>query len=455
MADWFGDVSFWQWALLVVFGIVFLVIGPLAKTPSQFFSALSAKGKQPNMAMLTSSLVISWIFAKSITNSANLSLEFGFVGGIAYAVYYLSFLVAGLVIYKLRVSGGFTSIHDFLRSKFGRIAVIIFSLLIAFRLFNEVWSNSMVIGSYFGGIGSGPYYASILIFTVLTLAYTLRGGLRSSLLTDAIQMALFGVLLFVLFSFILPSNTHTASEYIYSGEWTMATGLNLLFVAVIQSFSYPFHDPVLTDRGFISPPKLTLKSYVLAAVVGFVCIAAFSLIGVFAKLEGLEGSAPVEVSKMLGTGAMLAMNLIMITSAASTLDSAFSSFSKLMVVDILPDKVPTVSKGRWMMVLLVVVGTLPVFTNPEVLSATTVSGTMVLGLAPIFLLWFIPAPPISFHLSIGFGIVVGACLALGIVPEYIWLTTGRYADLFAANVWGTIGCFILYLAPILFSKRSA
>ena len=49
-------------------------------------------------------------------------------------------------------------------------------------------------GSYFGEVGSAQFYWSIVIFTALTLAYVLKGGLRSSLLTDAIQMLLFGLL---------------------------------------------------------------------------------------------------------------------------------------------------------------------------------------------------------------------------------------------------------------------
>jgi len=34
----------------------------------------------------------------------------------------------------------------------------------------------MVIGSYFGDIGSSAYYWSILVLYVLTLAYVIKGG---------------------------------------------------------------------------------------------------------------------------------------------------------------------------------------------------------------------------------------------------------------------------------------
>jgi len=441
-----------QWALLILFGLLFFLIAPYSKTVDQFFAAQTNEGKQPGVWILTASLVISWIFAKSITNAANLGLEFGMVGGVAYSVYYVSFLVGGYIIYQLRVNGNFSSIHQFLQTRFGHSAVVVFSILIGLRLFNEVWSNTMVIGSYFGEPGESSYFLSVLLVTFLTLAYTIKGGLRSSLLTDAIQLIFFGMMLLILLSLIIPDKEVTTYQMISSGTWTMSTGLNLMLAALLQCLSYPFHDPVLTDRGFISTPKITLKSFIYAAFIGALCIILFSFVGVYAAQKGLIGQAPVEVAKLLGTVGMLAMNFIMITSAASTLDSTFSSFSKLVVIDLGQEKIKTVRNGRLMMVLIVILGTIPIFFNPEILSATTVSGTMVMGLAPVFILWKIKAPNISFQLSVWFGIFVGLIMAFGLFPEVLVFTSGRYSTLLWANIWGLIICFLLYFLPTLLNN---
>lgn len=444
------DIYSTQWMLILGSGILFFLVTPFSKTASEFFAATTTEGKQPGVMMLTASLVISWIFAKSITVAADLGLAYGIVGGVAYGVYYFSFIVAGIVIYQMRTQGGFKSIHDFLQSKFGRKAVVIFSVLIAFRLFNEVWSNTMVIGSYFGEAGSFDYYISILIFTILTLGYTLKGGLRSSLLTDAIQMILFGLLLFFILGIILPKEGNGSfQKIITSGSWTMSSGLNLFFVALLQIFSYPFHDSVMTDRGFISPPKVTLKSFLWASLIGFICIVAFSFVGVFAHFQGLSNPATVEVSKAIGGTLMLAMNFIMITSAASTMDSTFSSFSKLVVIDLGKKEFATVKKGRIVMILLTIIGTLPIFANPEILSATTVSGTMVMGLAPVFILWKVKAPSSSFFLSVGCGVLIGVILVLGQFPHALIFTEGKYNAMLAANIFGIILCFVLFYIPII------
>ncbi|MGR3810973.1 sodium:solute symporter family transporter [Jiulongibacter sp. NS-SX5] len=442
-----------QWLFMILLSLGLFLLSPNARKANDFFKG-SKNEQQPGFWILTSSLVISWLFAKSITISADLGQAFGLVGGVAYAGYYGSFIVAGLVIYQLRTKGGFSSIHHYLREKFGAGAVLIFTLLIAFRLFNEIWSNSMVIGSYFGETGSSGYYWAVVVFTALTLLYTMKGGMRSSLLTDLIQMLLFAVLITVILGYIFPNVEGGLSTLAGTGTWSLDQGVNLLLVAFLQCLSYPFHDPVMTDRGFISKPKRTLKAFILAGFVGALCIVLFSFVGVFGQLEGLGKPVVLEVSKLFGVGMTLVINLIMVTSAASTIDSTLSSSVKLIHLDLLRQTALKVKSGRITMILVALAGTVPVFLNPEILSATTVSGTMVLGLAPVFLLWNIKVPKLSFFLAVGAGVVYGLVLVFGLFPESLNFSTGKYADLLTVNIYGSLTAFTLYLLPKVWTGKS-
>ncbi|MDN3666284.1 sodium:solute symporter [Algibacter miyuki] len=445
------DTITMQWLLIIASSTILFFLSPYSKTTDQFFKATKSS-KKPNTLVLTGSLIISWIFAKSITNAANLGLSYGIVGGVAYAGYYVSFAVAGIILYQMRVKGGFESVHHFLTSKFGKGAMAIFSILIAFRLFNEVWSNTMVIGSYFGAQGSAPYYWSIILFTLLTLAYTLKGGLSSSIFTDVVQMGLFSILLIIILYHIFSIDNFTSEDIATSGTWSFELGLNLLFAAVIQSFSYPFHDPVLTDRAFISSPKVTRRSFLIASVLGACCIIFFSIIGVYAQTQNMQGQAAVEVGKAFGVFILLIINFIMITSAASTLDSTFSSFSKLLSVDLNLGK--NVTFGRISMVIVAILGTLPVFLNAEILSATTISGTMVIGLTPVFIFWNMKVPKISFYLSVICGLIFGIVLVFDAFPKSLIFTSGKYADLLWVNFWGVLSCIILYIIPKWIKKQT-
>lgn len=442
-----------QWALVLASSITLFLVSPLARTAPEFFRG-TRNERTPSTLFLTSSLVISWLFAKSITNAANLGHSFGLVGGVAYAGYYLSFLVAGFVIVSMRNRGGYRSIHHFLESKFGASAVVVFTLLIMIRLYNEIWSNTIVIGSYFGAQGSADYYVAILVFTLLTLAYTLKGGMSSSIMTDVIQLSLFVVLLTVILGFILPQYGGSLKPFVSSGRWELNQGVDLLLVALVQCFSYPFHDPVLTDRGFISDTRTTRRAYIWAAVIGSLCIIFFSFVGIFAKLNSLTGEAPVAVARYFGVPMLLLMNLIMVTSASSTLDSAMASFSKLISIDLSRAAVPSVTRGRWAMVVLTVLGTIPVFFDPAILSATTISGTLVLGLAPVFLCWNIRVPRLAFHLSVLGGLVLGGLLTFFPLPESLRLGDGKYGPLLSVNLITTAFCFLVFAGSALFHPKS-
>ena len=76
--------------------------------------------------------------------------------GLAYAAYWLAFVVAGFAILALRRQG-YRSIVHFVHDRYGRAAVWLFSAILLFRLWNEIWSNTMVVGLFFGESGSGPF----------------------------------------------------------------------------------------------------------------------------------------------------------------------------------------------------------------------------------------------------------------------------------------------------------
>jgi len=179
---------------------------------------------------------------------------------------------------------------------------------------------------------------------------------------------------------------------------------------------------------------------------------SFSIIGVYAQTQDIQGQAAVEVGKAFGVFILLIINFIMITSAASTLDSTFSSFSKLLSIDLNLGK--NVTFGRVSMIILALLGTVPVFLNAEILSATTLSGTMVIGLTPVFLFWNINVPKISYYLSVFCGLIFGISLLTGVFPKDLIFTQGKYAALLWVNIWGILSCITIYMIPKWIKKQN-
>jgi Na+/proline symporter len=449
------------WGFLILYGTVMYVISPRARTVSAFFAGADSAGRPASAWALTCSIFISWIFAKSVTNAANLGASFGVVGGLAYATYWLSIPIAGIVIYWLRTRHGATGLVPFLISKYGRLAALGFTLAILIRLYNEVWSNTAVVGAYYGEAGTWTFIGAALLFTAATLVYSLKGGLRSSIFTDIIQAVLFvGVLAIVLFV-ILPK--HGASTLLSVGEFRLDAGLDLVFVALLQVLSYPFHDPVLTDRGFITEEKRMLRAMIIAGTLGFVCIFAFSLVGVHARIEGLPlgDNMPGAVALAFGTAPYVLMTVVMVMAAGSTLDSTFSSIAKSVgqEVPLLAGRAPSaraVTVGMWAMVAIAVLGNLPMIAGTDILKATTLSGTMVMGLAPVFLLSpLVRHSPWSFHLAFWPGVALGVLLALGGIPPAWAIGSGKYALLLGTNLYGLAICLAGFLLPVAWQRLRA
>jgi Na+/proline symporter len=456
-----GLQGFFFWGFLLAFGAVMYAVAPRAKDEAGFFRGHDALGRPASEWALMMSVFISWIFAKSVTNAANLGAAYGVVGGLAYATYWLSIPVAGLVIHRLRTRHGATGLVPFLIGKYGRGAALAFSLAILVRLFNEVWSNTAVVGGYYGPAGSAGFVASALLFTAAVLIYSLKGGLRSSIFTDVIQAVVFVAFLALVLAWVLPA--HGPRALLSEGRFALDAGVDLLLVALLQVLSYPFHDPVLTDRAFITREKTMLRAFVVAGVLGFVAIFAFSLVGVHARLEGLapSGNVPAQVAQGLGVAGFFAMMVVMVSSAGSTLDSTFTSLSKLVAreLPLLAGRLPSpkaMTVGALAMVGFALLGNLPMIAGTDILKATTISGTMVMGLAPVFLFASrVGYSPLSFHLAFWTGIALGVLQTLGLVPAGWAIGEGKYAVLLGTNLYGLLLCTAAFFLPLAVPRLRA
>jgi len=463
------------WLVLAAYCGVVLYITPGRMLPGPFFGGSSKTGAPPSALLLGVSGAITWVFAKSINNAMSLSEAFGLWGGLAYASYWLAFIVVGVAVYFMRTRGGFRSLTQFLTLKYGAVAAKMFLVVISIRLFNEVWPNTKVTSLFFGPEGSAGYWAAAAVLTVFTVFYSWRGGLRSSILTDAMQMLLISVLLVVTLVAFIPGLFAQGWPTVDAGVTPamQAGGLTFLGLALVQVLSYGFHDPVMTDRAFISPPLSMLLGFVIAAALGGGMIAAFSVAGLYAISMGIaaDPSVAVAVPAAIGLWMSLIFNAVMLTSAGSALDSTFTSSAKFAARDWpgRTDEAPNaaqVSFGRKAMIAIAIIGNLPLLSlyingvGPAVIAATTISGTAIMGLAPIFLLgWIRPAGTLSFHLALWSGVIMGVMLViqkfLGVTMIAPWMEigSGAYAQTLGINAWGLLICTGGYLTGAAVNVR--
>jgi len=405
---------------------------------------------------LMPSVFISWIFAKSIRNSAWLGGRYGPLGGIAYTSWYLSFFTTGVVCYLLRTRYNFKSLPTAVYKNYGVCAVILFQLCLFFRLFNEVWSNAGVIGGFYGPKESPGYWGAAWLSVLIPVGYVMLGGMRASLFSDVFQAGLALLFLVVVLSAIGSDQTFSSRTngfayepstiYKATGGWDGGWWACFVAGSVQGIISYPFFDPVLTDRGFIGTPKTMLMSMFIGGGLAAAFIFFFSFIGVYgafarehfnkecncnsgqiglnptsecpsswnpcASLASSTVSEASDVAVILGHQTFRALevfvNFIMITASMSTLDSTFTSASKLVSLEfcgflnlegdsrdvsapLRPQDLNNIGPvhiriARITMACLGLIGTAFLGIEGDVMQATTAAGTCVMGIgAPI---WF-------------------------------------------------------------------
>ncbi|MDO6729310.1 sodium:proline symporter [Marinovum sp. 2_MG-2023] len=376
-----------------LFGLIALgclAVAPRRASVEGFFGGADATGRAPGLWVLVLSQVTTWIFARSLMNAAILGYFYGIWGVLAYTAYYGSFLTGGLIVDRLRGAGQ-GSVQDWLAHQFGSVGSLGYNAVVALRLLSEVFANLLVVGLIFGALlpevpGGGPI--AMVALALIGLAYSAWGGLSAALRTDVLQMLVFLAVFGAAFlALILMPGFDPMAVLTAPGTAGGYNGKILLLVAFLQVFSYPAHDPVMMDRGFLADRATTRASFLHAFWISALCIFAFGLFGIQASLDGAKYEG-----ELIGTWAVMfppwlfgALILSLLISALSTLDSALSSAARL-VVEELRLAPRSMAGGRVAMVVFMGLGLLLTFWgNQTLFDAVAVSGTASMFLTPVLL----------------------------------------------------------------------
>lgn len=369
-----------------------LFLSPRAVTTESFFAGADKDGKAPNLLTLTFSLVTTWIFARSLLTAAILGYYYGIAGALAYTAYYLSFVTGMIIISRLRRKGA-CSLQDWLTQEYGRIGVACYNVVVALRLMSEVFANLLVVGLIFTAAYSGSEQAgqiAMIVLALVALAYSALGGLRASLRTDVAQMALFLVVFLIAFAvMIFSADFSFGTALTASGVAGGFNGWVLFAVALLQITSYPAHDPVMMDRGFLADEKTTKRAFLHAFWLSAASIFGFALFGVQASVvraDLVDGQLLGTWQAMFGSFVYFLIVASLLISAMSTLDSALASAARLAIDEMKLGK-RSIMNGRIAMAVFMLGGVLFLLAETkDLFAAVAVSGTASMFLAPILVL---------------------------------------------------------------------
>ncbi|KEJ89447.1 sodium:proline symporter [Sulfitobacter donghicola] len=441
--------------LIATFGLIILaslLAAPRSASVEGFFGGRGEQGRNPGLWVLVLSQVTTWIFARSLMNAAILGYYYGMAGTLAYAAYYGSFLTGGFIVGRLR-EGKATSVQDWLGARFGAVGNGCYNFVIALRLLSEVFANLIVVGLIFNAVLEGSGTTAIWIVAILGLAYSAWGGLSAALRTDVVQMVVFiGVFGIAFVALVTSSAFDLGAVITSSGTAGSYNGWVLLAVAGLQVFSYPAHDPVMMDRGFIASERVTQASFQHAFWISTLCIIGFGFFGIQAGLVGAsyEGQLIGTWAEMFPSWIFSLLMISLLVSALSTLDSALSSAARLVVEE---GGLPrTLTAGRLVMVVFMLAGTLlTLWGNATLFDAVAVSGTASMFLTPVLIVGLVMGRQIAlWSYLVAFGAAIAGAFiyfARGWDSVAAWLIEGhKYEQLLVICICVLVAGFAAVLA---------
>ena len=199
------------YAMLFGFGIGLTILTVVLTMLERTFSGVSATSEHFNTAGrdvktgLTAAVIVSqWTWAATLLQSSNVAWNYGITGPFWYASgATIQILLFGILAIEIKRRA--PNAHTFLeciRVRWGKCAHLTFMF---FGLAaNLIVSSMLLLGgcSVFNGVAGIPIPASSFIIPLLTLVYTLVGGLKATFLASYVHTAIIMFILILMVSLV-------------------------------------------------------------------------------------------------------------------------------------------------------------------------------------------------------------------------------------------------------------
>ena len=270
-------------------GVLFAVLGVLHSRRKRidletFVANRNSTGTGFAVASLVASIAGAWIlFSPAETGTwAGITGVIGY--GIGQGMPILVLIVFGSRLRKIMPRG--YSLSGFIHRRYGSVMGRFVAILMIFYMFTFLTAELTGIAQAFSLVINIPLLATAAAIMILTLVYTVYGGLRSSIFTDFLQFLLIVPLLLIIFiaALIFMGGSVEISrpvEGVASSLWNpfFRPGIEFAVVLLIavtaanifhQGFwqrVYAFRDTVVMRRSFLIGGMVTIPVIILTGLL--------------------------------------------------------------------------------------------------------------------------------------------------------------------------------------------
>jgi len=305
-------------------------------------SAFLVSDRNVNVFGLTFSLTASCFGIWILIGPAEASTWGGVGAVIGYAAgqsfVFLYFSKIGEKIRKILPDA--TSLTEVIEKRYDQKVLKLILILTILYLYVYFCAEVTAISKVVNLILGTPLWLTAALTIVSTLVYSLKGGLKISIITDKFQFWIIIIFLFIIFiilnqkiDFLSLSLITSKSSNLSIGFGGFTAGLTF-FIAV---FATNLFDQGIWQRVYASKNIQVLKKgFIAAFYIVFITILLLGFVGIFASLNGKVKDPSTIIFSLLVNKEYLLLNLVILilslTLVLSSLDTLIASVSSLFVI---------------------------------------------------------------------------------------------------------------------------
>ena len=305
-------------------------------------SAFLVSDRNINVFSLTFSLTAScfgiWILIGPAEASTwgGIGAVIGYAAGQSFA--FLYFIKIGVKVRKMLPSA--KSLTEVIARRYDLKVLKLILFLTILYLYVYFCAEVTAIAKVVNLILGIPLWLTAALIIISTLIYSLKGGLKISIITDKFQFWIIIVFLIIIFFILNQKINFLSPDVIFNKPLSINIGFGgftaglTFFIAV---FATNLFDQGIWQRVYASKNVLVLKKgFIAAFIIVFITILLLGMVGIFASFYGKIKDPSTIIFSLLINKEFLFLNLVILilslTLVLSSLDTLIASISSLFVI---------------------------------------------------------------------------------------------------------------------------
>jgi Na+/proline symporter len=297
-----------------------------------------------SLKIASSGLAINshWFWAVAMFIAPAVAYNWGIIGLLWFVIpNALSLIITAALTYRIRdqYPDGY-SLTEFINNNFSRRVSIFYQIVFAVIALAGILLGFTAIAKYFAFTGLGqvfdPIYASLIV-GLITLSFTMRGGIRTSIYTGALQAILWIAFLGTMVAGMLAGGF----DFGVFGKNQLTSVLDEKF---LTTFGLAYAGSILVgatshgmmwQKSFSMPKENIWPSYIIASIIFAVVVFSLGLFGLYAQSHGLEVKAAdlsslAGILELYGPLAITVFGVLLIGQTSTVMDSCMNYISSLV-----------------------------------------------------------------------------------------------------------------------------